>query len=51
MLNSEQHFDGRIPPDLRLTFQNKDKTYYFCSELCKHLFERVPEKYIKAEKT
>ncbi len=27
----------------------KDKTYYFCSPVCKHLFERVPEKYIKAD--
>lgn len=27
----------------------KDKMYYFCSAVCKHLFERVPEKYIKTE--
>lgn len=25
----------------------KGKTYYFCSEACKFLFEREPEKYIK----
>ncbi len=27
----------------------KGKTYYFCSEVCKHLFERVPEQYVKTE--
>jgi YHS domain-containing protein len=30
---------------------NKNKTYYFCSEICKHLFERTPEKYIKVGET
>jgi YHS domain-containing protein len=25
----------------------KSKAYYFCSKACKHLFERVPEQYIK----
>ena len=29
----------------------KNKTYYFCSEICKHLFERTPEKYIKVGET
>ena len=24
------------------------KTYYFCSPLCKNLFEREPEKYVAA---
>ncbi len=23
----------------------REKIYYFCSALCKHLFEREPEKY------
>ena len=27
----------------------RDKTYYFCSGVCRHLFEREPEKYIKSE--
>lgn len=26
------------------------RTYYFCSELCKRLFEREPGKYIEAVK-
>ncbi len=25
------------------------KTYYFCSEACKNLFQRYPEKYVKPE--
>jgi YHS domain-containing protein len=29
----------------------KGRTYYFCSEVCRHLFERVPEKYIKVNET
>ncbi len=28
----------------------KGQTYYFCSALCKQLFDREPEKYIKTEK-
>jgi YHS domain-containing protein len=31
---------------LQVTFQGK--TYYFCSDLCKKMFEREPEKYISA---
>ncbi len=27
----------------------KGKTYYFCSKMCKTMFEREPEKYVKAE--
>jgi Cu+-exporting ATPase len=27
----------------------KGKTVYFCSQMCKTLFEREPEKYVKAE--
>ena len=26
----------------------KSQSYYFCSEACKHLFEREPEKYAAA---
>ncbi len=29
-----------------LTIQYKGRTYYFCSQLCKILFEREPEKYL-----
>ena len=31
---------------LKTTYQGK--TYYFCSPLCKNLFEREPEKYVAA---
>ena len=27
----------------------KDKSYYFCSDLCKIQFEQDPEKYIKKD--
>ena len=27
------------------------QTYYFCSQLCKTMFEREPEKYVKSEET
>ncbi|MHB8776556.1 MAG: YHS domain-containing protein [Anaerolineales bacterium] len=40
--------DPQNPPFKLL---HKDKTYYFCSEVCKHLFECVPEKYIKADES
>jgi len=29
-----------------LTFIHKGETFYFCSEFCKHLFEKDPERYI-----
>jgi len=31
------------------SIQYKGKIYYFCSQMCKTLFERDPEKYMKAE--
>lgn len=34
-------------PPAKTVYQ--DRTYYFCSELCKRLFEREPTKYIQAE--
>lgn len=39
----EMKVDPKNPP-----FQviHKGKNYYFCSEVCKHLFERVPDKYV-----
>ncbi len=33
------------------SIQYHGKTYYFCSQLCKTMFEREPEKYIKSEET
>jgi len=27
----------------------KGQTYYFCSPICKAMFEREPEKYVKPE--
>jgi len=29
--------------------QYRGQTYYFCSPLCKSMFEREPEKYVKDE--
>ncbi|MCB0103657.1 MAG: YHS domain-containing protein [Anaerolineales bacterium] len=42
----EMKVDPKNPP-----FQviHKGMTYYFCSEVCKHLFERVPDQYIRME--
>lgn len=37
------------PNQATASFQYKGKTYYFCSPMCKALFERDPEKYIKAD--
>lgn len=31
------------------SFHYKGKTYYFCSQVCKTMFEREPEKYVQAE--
>ncbi len=36
--------DPQNPP-FKMRYQ--DKTYYFCSGVCRHLFEREPEKYVK----
>jgi Cu+-exporting ATPase len=30
-------------------FAYQGKTYYFCSALCKNLFEREPQKYVKEQ--
>lgn len=29
-----------------VTFQFEDKTYYFCSTVCKNVFEKEPHKYM-----
>ena len=44
----EMKVDPQNPP-FKILYKNK--TYYFCSAACKHLFERVPEKYIKEDET
>lgn len=38
------------PQNPSFQFSHRGKTYYFCSPMCKHLFERVPEQYVKTEK-
>jgi YHS domain-containing protein len=44
----EMKVDPQNPP-FKILY--KGRTYYFCSEVCRHLFERVPEKYIKVNET
>jgi Cu+-exporting ATPase len=29
----------------------RSQTYYFCSQMCRMMFEREPEKYVKVEET
>ncbi|MBI3170731.1 MAG: YHS domain-containing protein [Chloroflexi bacterium] len=42
----EMKVDPQNPP-FQVSF--KERTYYFCSEACKHLFQHDPEKYVKSE--
>ncbi len=35
------------PQHAKASVQYKGITYYFCSQMCKTLFEREPEKYLK----
>lgn len=35
------------PQHAAASFEYKGQVYYFCSQLCKSLFERDPEKYVK----
>ena len=37
--------DPQNPP---FKIAHEGKTYYFCSRICKHLFEREPQKYVAA---
>ncbi len=37
------------PQNAAASMNYKGLTYYFCSALCKTLFEREPEKYLNAE--
>jgi len=37
------------PQQAAISIQFKGQTYYFCSQLCKTMFEREPEKYVKSE--
>ena len=39
------------PQHATASIQYKGQTYYFCSQLCKTMFEREPEKYAKGEET
>ena len=38
--------DPQNPP---FKILHKGKSYYFCAEVCKRLFERAPENYIKTD--
>jgi Cu+-exporting ATPase len=37
------------PQNAAITIQYKGKTYYFCSQMCRMMFERDPGKYSEAE--
>lgn len=39
------------PQHAAASFQYQGQTYYFCSQLCKTMFERELEKYAKTEET
>lgn len=39
------------PQHAAVSIQYQGQTYYFCSQLCKTMFEREPEKYVKSEET
>ena len=39
------------PQNATIKTQYKGQTYYFCSQLCKSMFEREPEKYVKSKDT
>ena len=39
------------PQHAAASIQYQGQTYYFCSQLCKTMFEREPEKYVKSEET
>jgi Cu+-exporting ATPase len=39
------------PQNAAASIQYQGQTYYFCSQLCKTMFEREPEKYVKGDQT
>jgi YHS domain-containing protein len=39
------------PQNAAASIQYQGQTYYFCSQLCKIMFEREPEKYVKVKET
>jgi len=39
------------PQNAAASMNYKGQTYYFCSALCKAMFEREPEKYVKSDET
>ncbi len=38
-----------VNPQHAIHVQYRGKIYYFCSPLCKSVFEREPEKHLKSE--
>jgi len=40
--------DMTVNPQNAIRVQYKGKTYYFCSQMCKIIFEREPEEYVKS---
>ena len=39
------------PQHAAANIQYQGRTFYFCSQMCKIMFERDPEKYLKTEET
>jgi YHS domain-containing protein len=37
------------PQSAAASFKYKGQIYYFCSKMCKLMFEREPEKYVKSK--
>jgi P-type Cu+ transporter len=37
------------PQTTVFSVHHRGQTYYFCSQLCRMMFEREPEKYVKVE--
>lgn len=37
-----------VSPQNAITVRYQGQTYYFCSQMCKMMFEREPEKYATA---
>lgn len=37
-----------VNPQNAITVRYQGQTYYFCSQMCRMMFERQPEKYVMA---
>jgi YHS domain-containing protein len=48
MIAKDPVCDMSVNTDAALHSTYQGQTYYFCSPLCKNLFEREPEKYMAA---